>query len=65
MDPGDEAGVQELGCVGVLLNPDPTEGHGPPPPAMGDRYWYPVYEALCELECACSDPLSGLQTSGP
>ena len=40
--------VNELGFVGVLLNPDPTEGQGSPPP-MGDRYWYPVYEALCEL----------------
>jgi predicted TIM-barrel fold metal-dependent hydrolase len=41
--------VEELGFVGVLLNSDPTEGQGPPPPPMGDRYWYPVYEALCEL----------------
>jgi predicted TIM-barrel fold metal-dependent hydrolase len=43
-------GVIELGCVGVLLNPDPTEGVGPPPPPLGDRFWYPVYEALCELD---------------
>ena len=42
--------VGELGFVGVLLNPDPTEGAGPPPPPLGDRYWYPVYEALCELD---------------
>ena len=41
--------VAELGCVGVLLNPDPMEGQGPPLPPLGDRYWYPVYEALCEL----------------
>jgi predicted TIM-barrel fold metal-dependent hydrolase len=40
--------VNELGFVAVLLNPDPTEGTGTVPP-MGDRYWYPVYEALCEL----------------
>jgi len=42
--------VGELGFVGVLLNPDPTEGAGPPPPPLGDRYWYPIYEALCELD---------------
>lgn len=42
--------VQELGFVGALLNPDPKEGQGPPPPPLGDRYWYPVYELLCELD---------------
>ena len=41
--------VGELGFVGVLLNPDPMEGQGPPLPPLGDRYWYPIYEALCEL----------------
>jgi predicted TIM-barrel fold metal-dependent hydrolase len=42
--------VGELGFVGALVNPDPKEGQGPPPPPMGDRYWYPLYEALCELD---------------
>lgn len=42
--------VGELGFVGALLNPDPKEGQGPPLPALGDRYWYPLYEALCELD---------------
>ncbi|WP_055481963.1 amidohydrolase family protein [Sphaerimonospora mesophila] len=41
--------VTELGFVGALLNPDPYEGTATPP-ALGDRYWYPVYEALCELD---------------
>jgi predicted TIM-barrel fold metal-dependent hydrolase len=41
--------VEELGFVGVMLNPDPMEGRGPPLPALGDPYWYPIYEALCEL----------------
>ncbi|MEU8252104.1 amidohydrolase family protein [Nonomuraea sp. NPDC048916] len=41
--------VTELGFVGALLNPDPYEGTQVPP-ALGDRYWYPVYEALCELD---------------
>ena len=41
--------VQELGFVGALVNPDPFEGTRQPPP-IGDRYWYPVWEALCELD---------------
>jgi len=41
--------VTELGFVGTILNPDPGEGRFPPKPGLGDRYWYPVYEALCEL----------------
>src|SRR5690606_38358332 len=42
--------VKELGFVGCLLNPDPTEGDGPPPPGLGDRFWYPLYEKLVELD---------------
>jgi 4-oxalmesaconate hydratase len=41
--------VNELGFVGVNLNPDPTGGYWTDPP-MTDRYWYPVYEKLCELD---------------
>lgn len=40
--------VEELGFVGALLNPDPYEGSAQPP-ALGDRFWYPVWEALSEL----------------
>ncbi|HWW64704.1 MAG TPA: amidohydrolase family protein [Sphingomonadaceae bacterium] len=39
-----------LGFKGVLLNPDPYENSGTQAPAMGDRYWYPLYEKLCELD---------------
>jgi 4-oxalmesaconate hydratase len=42
--------VKELGFVGCLLNPDPTEGEEPPPPGLGDRFWYPLYEKLVELD---------------
>lgn len=42
--------VTELGFVGCLLNPDPSEGQHPPAPGLGDRFWYPLYEALCELD---------------
>ncbi|ODU67145.1 MAG: amidohydrolase [Novosphingobium sp. SCN 66-18] len=41
--------VDELGFVGVLLNPDPSEGMNGSPP-LGDPYWYPLYEKLCELD---------------
>ena len=42
--------VKQLGFVGCLLNPDPYENSGIEPPALGDRYWYPLYEKLCELD---------------
>ena len=42
--------VLELGFVGCLLNTDPNEGYSPPPPPLGDEYWYPLYEALVELD---------------
>lgn len=41
--------IKELGFVGCLLNPDPSEG-GDPPPGLGDEYWYPLYEKLVELD---------------
>jgi 4-oxalmesaconate hydratase len=41
--------TEELGFVGVLINPDPGEGSGKTPP-LGDPYWYPLYERLCELD---------------
>ena len=42
--------VKELGFVGCLLNPDPFENGGAEAPPLGDRYWYPLYEKLCELD---------------
>ncbi|WP_322012403.1 amidohydrolase family protein [Paraburkholderia sp. J12] len=42
--------VKEQGFIGCLLNPDPTEGDGAPPPGLGDEFWYPLYEVLCELD---------------
>jgi OH-DDVA meta-cleavage compound hydrolase len=42
--------VTTLDFKGCLLNPDPYENSGTEPPAMGDRYWYPLYEKLCELD---------------
>ncbi|HJO87667.1 MAG TPA: amidohydrolase family protein [Rhodospirillales bacterium] len=42
--------VNELGFKGTLLNPDPYENTGTHPPALGDQYWYQLYEKLCELD---------------
>jgi 4-oxalmesaconate hydratase len=41
--------VRELGFVGCNLNPDPSGGWWQAPP-LGDRFWYPLYEKLVELE---------------
>jgi 4-oxalmesaconate hydratase len=41
--------VKELGFVGVNLNPDPSGGYWTDPP-LTDKWWYPVYEKLCELD---------------
>ena len=41
--------VTEHGFVGALLNTDPYEGSAQPP-ALSERFWYPVWDALCELD---------------
>jgi 4-oxalmesaconate hydratase len=41
--------VSELGFVGCNVNPDPSGGHWTSPP-MTDPYWFPLYEALVELD---------------
>ncbi|HLG76643.1 MAG TPA: amidohydrolase family protein [Ktedonobacteraceae bacterium] len=41
--------LDELGFVGVLVNPDPGEGDGKTP-TLGDPYWYPLYEKLVERD---------------
>ncbi len=41
--------VNEFGFVGCNLNPDPSGGYWVDPP-LGDRYWYPLYEKLVEMD---------------
>jgi 4-oxalmesaconate hydratase len=41
--------VTELGFVGCNLNPDPSGGHWSGPP-LTDRYWYPFFEKMVELD---------------
>jgi 4-oxalmesaconate hydratase len=41
--------VEELGFVGVNINPDPTGGYWTGKP-FTDREWYPLFEAMCDLD---------------
>jgi 4-oxalmesaconate hydratase len=41
--------VKSYGFVAVNLNPDPSGGYWRDPP-LTDRYWYPLYEKLVELD---------------
>jgi 4-oxalmesaconate hydratase len=41
--------VTELGFVGLNLNPDPSGGKWDGPP-LTDRFWYPMYEKIVELD---------------
>jgi 4-oxalmesaconate hydratase len=41
--------VDELGFVGCNVNPDPSGGRWTSPP-MTDEYWYPLYDAMAELD---------------
>ncbi|MBT5185223.1 MAG: amidohydrolase [Kordiimonadaceae bacterium] len=45
-----ERAVNELGFRGCLLNPDPYENGAVEAPGLGEKYWYPLYEKLCELD---------------
>ncbi len=41
--------VNEYGFIGCNLNPDPSGGHWTSRP-LTDRYWYPLYEKMVELD---------------
>lgn len=41
--------VEELGFVGVLINPDPAEGQELRVPRIGSEWWYPLFEKMVEL----------------
>lgn len=55
--------INDLGFVGIMINPDPYEGSGTPTPGMGDEYWYPLYEKMVQMQipalihsASCKDP---------
>jgi 4-oxalmesaconate hydratase len=41
--------VKDLGFVGCNLNPDPSGGYWKDPP-LTDKWWYPFYEKMVELD---------------
>ena len=41
--------VTKLGFVGCNLNPDPSGGRWTDPP-LTDKWWYPIYEKMVELD---------------
>jgi 4-oxalmesaconate hydratase len=41
--------VEEMGFIGCNVNPDPSGGHWSGPP-LWDRYWWPLWETMCELD---------------
>jgi 4-oxalmesaconate hydratase len=41
--------VKELGFIGCNLNPDPSGGYWTDPP-LTNRWWYPLYEKMVELD---------------
>jgi 4-oxalmesaconate hydratase len=51
--------VLELGFVGCNLNPDPSGGHWTSAP-LTDHSWYPLYEALVELDVPAMVHVSGV-----
>ena len=50
--------VGDLGFVGCNLNPDPSGGYFDSPP-LTDRWWYPLYEKLVELDVPAMIHVSG------
>ena len=53
-----ERTVNELGFIGCNLNPDPSGGAFSAPPLI-DKYWYPLYEKMCELDVPAMVHVSG------
>jgi 4-oxalmesaconate hydratase len=50
--------VTELGFIGCNLNPDPGGGHFQSP-ALTDRFWYPLYEKMVDLDVPAMIHVSG------
>ncbi len=42
--------VDEMGFVGCNVNPDPSGGFWNDTPPLWDEYWWPLWEAMCELD---------------
>ncbi|NQY24018.1 MAG: amidohydrolase [Campylobacteraceae bacterium] len=51
--------VNDLGFIGLNLNPDPSGGYFNDVPPLDDKYWYPLYEKMVELEVPAMIHVSG------
>jgi 4-oxalmesaconate hydratase len=50
--------VNEFGMIGCNLNPDPSGGYWTDPP-LTDKWWYPLYEKMVELDVPAMVHVSG------
>jgi 4-oxalmesaconate hydratase len=50
--------VKEFGFIGCNLNPDPSGGYWTDPP-LTDKWWYPLYEKMVELDVPAMIHVSG------
>jgi 4-oxalmesaconate hydratase len=50
--------VKELGFIGCNLSPDPSGGYWKDPP-LTDKWWYPLYEKMVELDVPAMVHVSG------
>ena len=53
-----ERAINELGFIGCNLNPDPSGAMWSDPP-LTDKWWYPLYEKMCELDVPAMIHVSG------
>ncbi len=51
--------VKELSFIGCNLNPDPSGGYWNDVPPLDDKYWYPLYEKMVELDVPAMIHVSG------
>ncbi|WP_166365648.1 amidohydrolase family protein [Pseudomonas akapageensis] len=50
--------VEQMGFIGCNLNPDPSGGYWKDKP-LHDRFWYPIYEKMVELDIPAMIHVSG------
>jgi 4-oxalmesaconate hydratase len=50
--------IKEFGFIGCNLNPDPSGGYWTDPP-LTDKWWYPLYEKMVELDVPAMIHVSG------
>lgn len=51
--------VKEYNFIGLNLNPDPSGGYWNDVPPLDNKYWYPLYEKMVELQTPAMIHVSG------